>query len=149
MRNDSVPWNYNAPRKVEIGTNTLENVNFIVKFKGFIPVLIGDGERPHVWLNIPTNKEGTEWIPLVKDNFSTNPAVIVVEKDNSVKIATPEGIVLDCAKMEDGTLKVNQLNLNPFGLKLESNAEMLTFMNSTFQRNGFKNLDTMFVVANE
>ena len=148
MKNDSLPKHYRAPEKVVIGSNTLENVNIIMSFNGFVPLLIGDGDIPHVWLNIPANNEGTEWYPLVKDNFSTNSKVLVKETKTSLKISTPDGVVLECKKKEDGSIVVLLLNLNPFGLKVESDANQLSIMNQTFQKNGFKNVGTMFGIGN-
>lgn len=148
MKQDSLPSNYKAPNVLKIGTNTLENVNVILSYNGFVPILIGDGKKPHIWLNIPANREGTEWYPLIKDNFSTNPRVIVIETENSVKVTTPEGIVFEGIKMSDGIISVTRLNLKPFGLDVESNSELLKVMNQTFRTSGFKNVGTMFGIGN-
>lgn len=148
MKQDSLPSNYKAPVKIEIGTNNLENVNLLLSFNGFVPLLIGDGENPRIWLNIPSNKEGTEWYPLIKDNFSTNSKVIVIEKGNSVKVTTPDGIVIECVKKNNGTIEVKRLNLRPFGLDVEADSKMLKVMNQTFTSSGFKNLGTMIAVGN-
>lgn len=148
MKQDSLPSNYKAPLKIEIGTNNLENVNLLLSFNGFVPLLIGDGENPRIWLNIPSNKEGTEWYPLIKDNFSTNPKVIVIEKGNSVKVTTPDGVVIECVKKTDGTIEVKSLNLRPFGLDVEADSKMLKVMNQTFTSSGFKNLGTMIGIGN-
>ena len=147
MKQESLPSNYKAPVKMKIGTNTLENVNIMFSFKGFVPILIGDGKNPRIWLNIPSNKEGTEWYPLIKDNFSTNPKVTVIETKNSVKVTTPDGVVVECIKASDGTIDVKKLNLKPFGLNVKANSEMLTVMNQTFTSNGFKNVGTMFGIG--
>lgn len=148
MKSDSLPTSYKAPKKLTIGTNTLENVNLILSFKGYVPILIGDGDKPRIWINIPINREGTEWYPLVKDNFSTNDKVIVIEHENSVKITTPDGVVVDCLKTSDGSIDVKTLNLKPFGLDVVSDAKQLRMMNQVLSGNGFKNVGTMIGVGN-
>lgn len=147
MKYDSLPTSYTPPPKLTIGTNTLENVKVLLSFNGFVPVLIGDGKQPRVWINIPTNKEGTEWYPLVKDNFSTNEKVTVLVSTNSVKINTPDGIVLECYKLSDGTLDVKRLNLKPFGLNVIADEIQLTVMNQMFMSSEFKNMDIMIGIG--
>ena len=147
MKKDSLPTNYNAPKKIIIGTNTLENVKLILSFNGFVPILIGDGQNPRIWLNIPANKEGTEWYPLIKDNFSTNPKVRVIENENSVKITTPDGIIVECVKSSEDMIEVKRLNLKPFGLKIESDSEKLIVMNQTFTTSVFRDVGTMIGIG--
>lgn len=148
MKTDDLPSSYKAPKKLMLGTNTLENVNLLLSFNGFVPILIGDGKKPRVWINIPANREGSEWYPLVKDNFSTNDKVIILESENSIEITTPDGIVLECYKLDDGTVDVKRLNLKPFGLNVVADENRLTVMNQTFTSSGFKNVGTMIGIGN-
>ncbi len=140
MKINSLPTNYTSPLKMVIGTNNINNVKALVSFNGFTPILIGDGEIPHVWLNIPANKEGTEWYPLVKDNFSTNPNVLVIKTKNSLKITTPEGVIIECIKKSNGILQVDKLDLRPFGLNITSNNKSMGVMGSSFSSNTFSNM---------
>ncbi|ENO1896972.1 hypothetical protein [Vibrio vulnificus] len=148
MKVDSLPSNYSAPEKMLIGSNSLNNVQFLIDFNGFTPVLIGDGDTPHIWIYVPMNQQGTEWYPLVKDNFSTNPSVIVIKRDNGVKVTTPDGVVLECEKRSDGTVVVNRLNLKPFGINVTANTESLSIMNTTFSSSGFSNMRAMVGLGN-
>lgn len=148
MKADDLPTSYKAPKKLLIGTNILENVNILLSFNGFIPVLIGDGKKPRVWINIPTNKDGTKWYPLVKDNFSTNEKVVVIESESSVEVTTPDGVVIECSKLSDGTIDVKRINLKPFGINVVSDQRQLAVMNQIFTGSGFKNIGTMIGIGN-
>ncbi|GHB00517.1 hypothetical protein ACFFLG_02330 [Shewanella indica] len=148
MKVDELPSGYKAPQKIVLGTNTLENVNLLLSFNGFVPILIGDGKKPRVWINIPTNREGSEWYPLVKDNFSTNDKVVVLESKKSIKITTPDGIILECYKLDDGIIDVKLLNLKPFGLNVVADDKRLMVMNQTFTSSIFKNIGTMIGIGN-
>lgn len=148
MKLDSLPTGYKQPDRLIIASNKLNNVKAILEVNGFLPVLIGDGDRPRVWLYIPANKEGTEWYPLIKDNFSTNPKVLVMESENSVTVATPHGNVLECTKEKDGLINVRKLDLRPFGLDFVAEGESIKFMGSTFANNTFTNVGVMFGVGN-
>jgi hypothetical protein len=140
MKINSLPTNYDSPSKMIIGTNKINNVKALVAFNDFTPILIGDGEIPHIWLNIPANREGSEWYPLVKDNFSTNPNVIVIKTSNGVKVTTPEGIVVECVKQSNGTLQVKKLDLRPFGLNITSDSKSMTVMGTSISSSTFSNM---------
>lgn len=147
MKTDNLPNSYKIPKKLIIGTNSLENVTAIISFNTYIPILIGDGDTPKIWLNIPVNKEGTEWYPLIKDNFSTNKNVIVSKNKNIVKVTTPDGVVIECEKKENGEVVVNQLNLKPFGLNIEANLNEFKAMNGSYRGNRFSNLGVMIGIG--
>ena len=147
MKLDSLPTGYIAPEILVVGSNKLERVSAILEVNGNIPILFGDGETPHVWLYIPANNEGTEWYPLIRDNVSSNPEVIVMVGKNSVKIATPKGDLLECQKRNDGVIEVSKLDLRIVGLDFIASNESITFMTNTFSSNTFTNARVMFSVG--
>jgi len=145
---DSLPTGYQPPERLVFASNNLNNVKAILEINGSLPILIGDGERPRIWLYIPANKEGTEWYPLIKDNFSTNPKVLVMGDKNSVTIATPQGNALECQKRTDGVIEVSKLDLRPFGLDFVAAGNSIKFMGNTFTNNSFTNVRAMLRVGN-
>lgn len=148
MKLESLPTGYREPEKMEIASNKLEKVKAILEINGNIPILIGDGARPKVWLYIPANREGTDWYPLIKDNFSTNPDVLVMGSDNSVTIASPKGNILEAVKREDGVIEVTKLDLRLVGLDFVAENGSIKFMGNTFTGNTFRNVRVMFGAGN-
>lgn len=149
MKSSNLPSNYHVPRRLALGTNVLEGVKLIVSFNGYVPILIGDGDNPRVWLNIPANRDGTEWYPLVKDNFPASKKVSILESEGSVQITIPDGVVLKCQKKNNGTIDVSYLNLEPFGLNVIADEERLVVMGNTFTGNVFKNVGAMVSIGGQ
>lgn len=149
MKSSNLPSNYHVPSRLALGTNVLEGVKLIVSFNGYVPILIGDGDNPRVWLNIPANRDGTEWYPLVKDNFPASKKVSILESEGSVQITIPDGVVLKCQKKNNGTIDVSYLNLEPFGLNVIADKEKLVVMGNTFTGNVFKNVGTMVSIGGQ
>ncbi len=147
MKIDNLPNSYTVPKYLNIGTNKLENVKALISFNEYIPILIGEGNIPKVWLNIPINKEGTEWYPLIKDNFSTNQNVVVLKDNRNIKITTPDGVILDAYSKDNGEIIINILNLQPFGLDIKSNESELLVMNNSYIGNIFRNLNIMIGIG--
>jgi len=149
MKINSLPTNYKKPQNLIIGTNTLNNVEALFTFNEYIPLLIGDGKTPRIWINIPANKEGTDWYPVVKDNFSTNKKVIVIKDNNLIKITTPDGVILDCSKDKDGSIQVHTLNMKPFGLDITSDNASMKIMGTSFSSSTFTNMRVIVGIGNK
>jgi hypothetical protein len=147
MKLDSLPPQYLPFRKVRLGSNTLENVVAVVSINGFIPLLVGDGESPKVWLSIPTNKEGTEWYPLIKENFSSHPEVSVEVARKRVTVRTPQGTVLNVIKNAENSLAFLKLDLRPFGLNFYADEGALHVMGNRLAKNEFKNIPVIIGIG--
>ncbi len=148
MKLNSLPTGYVTPPNLEIGTNKLNNVTAILEVNGNIPLLIGDGDKPRVWLYIPADNNGNEWYPLIKDNFSTNPNVLVIGDKSSTTIATKQGNILTCKKRSDGVIEVSKVDLTLIGLNFVATNDSVKFMNNTFTKNTFSNVGVMFGAGN-
>lgn len=140
MKIDNLPTQYKPFEKIKIGTNLLENVNALVSINENIPLLIGKGSTPRVWLYIPTNQSGTEWFPLIKDNFSSNKDVKVQIEKTKLIIQIPEKTILNCEIIDKNELVINILDLRPFGLDINSNNNELEINGNTLVGNIFSNI---------
>jgi len=143
MKIDNLPPQYTPFEKITIGTNILEHVNAMVAINENIPLLIGKGPTPRVWLYIPANQEGTEWFPLIKDNFSSHKDVKVQINSKKLTIQIPEKVVLDCEIINKNELVINTLDLRPFGLDIVSNNNELKITGNTLVGNTFSNISTV------
>lgn len=63
MKLENLPTQYHPFKEIKLGSNILENVIVILTIKGNVPLLVGNGDTPRVWLYIPANKDGSEWYP--------------------------------------------------------------------------------------
>ena len=59
MKINSLPSAYVKPKKINLASNSLRNVTAILEVNGFIPLLLGNGDKPRVWLYIPATKPNT------------------------------------------------------------------------------------------
>jgi len=148
MKLDNLPPQFTPFQRVRLGSNVLENVVAVVSINGFIPLLIGDGESPKVWLSIPTNKEGTEWYPLIKENFSSNSEVSVEITKKRVTVRTPQGTVLNVIKNADHSLVFFKLDLRPFGLNVYADEGALHAMGNKLAKNEFRNIPVIIGIGN-
>lgn len=143
MKIDSLPSQYEPFNQIEIGTNHLTNVKVLFSVNDNVPLLIGFGEEPRIWLSIPADSKGEKWQALVRDSKSLHPKVKVIKKNGNVVIDTPDGVVLNVNKMSETMAKVAVINLRPFGINIHGNENSLTVMNSNLVGNSFSNVKVM------
>lgn len=144
-----LPNQYEPFEKVRIGSNVLERVKALVSVGSNVPLLIGDGPTPRVWLSIPADRTGTNWYPLIKDNFSSHPDVRVAAHPRRIVVKTPQGVVLSATKGEESFLAVQRLDLRPFGLNIYADEGSLHVMGSTLSKNEFRNVAVVVGVGTE
>ena len=147
MKIDELPSQYEPFRRVRIGSNLLENVQALLVVNGHVPFLIGKGKPPRVWLYVPRNKEGKEWYPLIKDNFSSHPDVIVKSAPKMLSIKTPDGTALACLLGKDDVIHITKLDLRPFGLDVFSDENSLNVMGNSLTKNTFKNIKAVIGIG--
>lgn len=147
MKIDELPSQYEPFRRVRIGSNLLENIQALLVIKGHVPFIIGKGKTPRVWLYIPTNTDGTEWYPLIKDNFSSHPDVVVKAAPKMLTIRTPEATALACLLGKEDVIHITKLDLRPFGINIYSDEESLNVMGNTLSKNTFKNIKAVISIG--
>jgi len=140
MKLDNLPTQYIPFGRVRLGSNTLESVVAVFSINGFIPLLVGDGPNPKVWLSIPSNKDGTDWYPLIKENFSSHPEVTVEFTKKRVTVRTPQGTAINVLKNAENGLVFLKLDLRPFGLNVYADEGALHVMGNRLAKNEFRNI---------
>lgn len=148
MTEFELPSQYEPFARLRIGSNSLEGVRALVSIGGAIPLLIGNGLTPRVWLTIPADRSGTRWYPLIKDNFSSHPDVTVEVRPKLLVVRTPQNTVLSAIKVNDDTLSVQKLDLRQFGLNIYSDEHALHVMGNSLSKNEFRNISVIISVGN-
>jgi hypothetical protein len=141
------PTQYEPYGTLRIGTNILENVKALASVGSNVPLLIGKGSTPRVWLSIPADRSGTSWYPLIKDNFSSHPEVRVEAHRKTIVIRTPQGTVLSAIQGRENALSVQRLDLRPFGLNIYADEGSLHVMGNTLTKNEFRNMSVVIGIG--
>lgn len=147
MNQFDFPTQYEPYGTLKIGTNTLENVKALVSVGSNVPLLIGKGPTPRVWLSIPTDRTGTSWYPLIKDNFSSHADVQVEVHRKTIVIRTPQGTILSAIQGREDVLSVQRLDLRTFGLNIYADEGSLHVMGNTLTKNEFRNMNVIIGVG--
>ncbi|ELF6907029.1 hypothetical protein [Vibrio cholerae] len=129
------PDGYKPLKKLTICSNTLTGGGNLLSIGGDIPVLIGKGSVPQIWLKAVADSSTNELVPVVVKNKSLHPAIKVVVQNNNIIVLISGETILSAKATSMDVVIVDKLDLRPLGLNLHGNNSSLTVGGSTFSRN--------------
>ncbi|WP_342349338.1 hypothetical protein [uncultured Nitrospira sp.] len=135
MKLDSLPKEFTPYTQLEIATNKLVDGVALVSVNGFIPVLIGRGDAPEIWVTIPADQQGKEWRPIVSNNTSLLDVITVIAKGKVIEVALADEIVLEVKEITSESAEITKCNLRPFGINVFLEDDCLKVMTNRYSGN--------------
>jgi hypothetical protein len=147
MKLDSLPVQFKPYKELELASNKLIDGVALFSVNEFIPVLVGKGESPEIWLYIPADPKGESWQPLVKRNRSLHPKVEVKGTGKKVTVTTPDGVVLVVECISEDLALISRLDLRPFGINVFLENNSLNVMGNSMIGNTIKGAKVMIGIG--
>lgn len=145
----SLPEGYIPFEELVLCNNYLINVKVPIEFKKKIPLLVGKGDVPLIWLSGPITKDGKDWQELVIKNKPMKEKITVISsKENkliTIKINTYT--IIHVIKHSDEKAEIISLDLRPLGFNIHGDANIFYFGTNKFINNSFKNLWAMMSIG--
>jgi hypothetical protein len=132
---NNLPSSYQPYEKLTICSNSLIGGGHLVELAGALPLIIGYGEKPQVWLQAFSNPEKMEFVSVVENSVSKFPAVEVKEIDGSIIITIQGKQVLKVRNISNSEAVVENMDLRPIGLNLYGDANNMNMPNGSFSGN--------------
>jgi len=132
---NNLPSSYQPYEKLTICSNSLIGGGHVVELAGALPLIIGYGEKPQVWLQAISNPEKMEFVSVVENSVSKFPAVEVKEIDGSIIITIQGKQVLKVRNVSNSEAVVENMDLRPIGLNLYGDANNMNIPNGSFSGN--------------
>ena len=156
MENNKLPSNYTPYEELVICTNTLINGKVPIEIEKNIPLLIGKGEAPQIWLSVPGQKG--EWIDLIISNKKVKLKTKTLKqylltteesaKDKSINVSMWNTKILSVVQETDKKAVVTKLDLRPFNLLIYGDNEGLHIGGQLLRENTMSNVHTMIGIGN-
>lgn len=132
---NNLPSSYQPYEKLTICSNSLIGGGHVVELAGALPLIIGYGEKPQVWLQAISNPEKMEFVSVVENSVSKFPTVEVKEIDGSIIITIQGKQVLKVRNVSNSEAIVENMDLRPIGLNLYGDANNMNIPNGSFSGN--------------
>jgi hypothetical protein len=141
---ESLPEQYRPYQNINFCNNQIIGGGHIFAMGKDLPLLIGEGITPRIWLQAVSEPGGKEFITVVSDSKSTHPAVSVKLDGKSV-IVTVQGRTVISAKSNGAhAVTVNELDLRPVGLNVFGNTSGLNLGGMHLSHNTFSDVGVAF-----
>jgi hypothetical protein len=138
----TLPDTYKPYQKLTVCSNVLIGGGHLVVLGDVLPLLVGSGEGPTIWLQIPNDKSGRSYVPLVTASVASHPAVVVSNKDG-LTVSIGGVPVIHVRQVDQDSAVIDLLDLRPVGLNIYGNASSLTAGDTTFSQNTFSGVSTL------
>jgi len=131
----NLPSSYIPYENLVICSNSMIGGGHIVAIGNVLPLVIGKGEKPKIWLTAITNSDIKKFIPVIEASVSKHSSVKVLEENSSIIVTIQNKKVLVVQPESINKAIISQLDLRPFGLNLFGDEASLTVGGSKFTNN--------------
>lgn len=122
---ENLPETYVPYTELLFCSNRLINNSRIIEIGNVIPMLIGQGALPQVWLQAPTDAKGKTFAPLVVASVAVHPAAKVQIENGALSVYAGDTLVLRVKATSPTYAEVDQLDLRPIGYSIHGNSKGL------------------------
>lgn len=140
---NSMPKNYSPLSKLIICSNILSGGSNLVSVGDVLPLLIGKGEKPKIWLQALADTKTNQFVTIVDESISMHPSVKVYEESGSLNVKISEEVVLSVKILDQNTAVVEKLDFRPIGLNMHGNSSALIVGGGTFSGNSMSGGGTL------
>jgi hypothetical protein len=132
---DNLPKSFQPYHKLTVCSNSLIGGGHIVEVSGTLPLIIGKGDKPQIWLQALNNPETKEFILVVENSISKFPSVQVKEIQGFLVVSIQGNEVLRIREVSENEASVDAMDLRPIGLNLYGDVDGMKVGNGSFSRN--------------
>jgi len=142
---NNLPDGYVALNRLNMCSNILIGGGFAFSLGSTLPLIIGKGTVPIIWMQSYDFKNKKSKI-LVDGNISKHPDVLVTNPDNGVVeiIINKEVRILRVKNIGDASSVVSFIDFRPIGLNITGNQNELKVGNSSFSKNTIEGVSVFF-----
>jgi hypothetical protein len=141
---ESIPTGYKAYQSITICSNEIVGGGHLFVMGNVLPLLIGVGPKPTIWLQAVAAPNSKEFITIVDASIATHPAVRVSEEGSKVTVVIGDKTVLAVEALSEQKAIVSELDLRPIGLNVHGNASMLYVGGMQISHSTFVGVGTAF-----
>lgn len=115
---DNLPTSYRPYEQLTFCSNRLIGGGHLIQIGDKLPLLIGQGEIPQVWLQAPADSSGNQFALLVSASVAAHQAVSVTAEDGVLRIYAGGHLVLQVRPIGVQQAEVELLDLRPIGFNI-------------------------------
>jgi hypothetical protein len=144
---NTVPKVYKPYQNLTVCSNLLIGGGYLIAIGKVLPLLVGSGEAPMVWLEAPTDETGNNYVPLVAASVALHPIVRVSRNKDGLTISVGGTPVVHVTQKNTKTALIDLLDLRPIGFNIYGTSTSLIAGGATMSQNTFSGGGTFLALG--
>lgn len=132
---NNLPKSYIPYHTLVICSNTLIGGGAVLSIGEALPLLIGKGDKPKIWLQGIEKDHSTNYVTIVEESISKHSSVKIYEENNVIKIELSGTLLLAVKSTGNDSAEIEVLDLRPLGFNIYGDKYVLTAGGSTLSQN--------------
>ncbi|EAP80271.1 hypothetical protein [Sulfitobacter sp. NAS-14.1] len=136
----NLPSSYTPYQKLVFCSNVLEGGGNLIEVSGTIPILVGRGDPPLVWLSA---KQDAKIVTVVEASRAKFSSVTAASIFGGTVVMSKGVVLLSARQISEEEAEVTEIDLRPLGLNVYGNKSGLHVGGMEFTGNHFSGVGTM------
>jgi hypothetical protein len=143
----TLPKSYEPYQRLTVCSNLITGGGHLVALGDTLPLLVGAGEAPLVWLQGPADITGKTYVPLVTASVASHPAVSVISDREALTVSVGGTPLIRVTQKDSDSAVIDLLDLRPIGLNIFGNGTSLNAGGAVFSNNTFSGVGTLLQIG--
>lgn len=131
----NLPEGYEPYERLTICSNVLEGGGHVMSIGESLPLIIGKGEEPRIWIQAVVESNTSELMPIVEISEPQHPKVAVLPEQDRLRFLVSDVTRLDVREVSKTHLAIDQLDFRPIGINIYGNRSALVVGGGTYAGN--------------
>lgn len=132
-----LPKGYTPYARIRLCSNLLSGSTFILSVDEVLPLLVGRGNKPQIWIQAIADVGMKSFVQIVESSIPLFPFVRVTTESGVVLVFVNDQVIMSIRSESDDEINIFQIDLRPIGLNIVGDEKSLRsggveFSNSTF-----------------
>jgi hypothetical protein len=144
---ENMPKSYKPFDTLILCSNKIIGGGNIVSMGKVIPIILGQGDKPMVWLQAVADPKGKIFTTVVEASISKHPAIKVLQEKDALEVSINNTTVLKIKDTKGGSALVEKLDLRPLGINMFGDNTTLQVGGMTLAGNTFQGVGTVIALG--
>jgi hypothetical protein len=141
---ENLPTNYKPYQSLSFCSNNIFGGGHIFAMGNVLPLLVGIGTLPRIWLQAVAAPGSKDFVTIVADSRATHPAVDVTAVGGKVVVSVRGRTVLAAEANDEQRAVVSEIDFRPLGLNVFGNSAGLSLGGMQLSNNTFSGVGVAF-----
>lgn len=141
---DKLPQRYKPYQRINFCSNIIIGGGHIFALGKVLPLVIGVGKKPRIWLQAVSTPGSKNFVTVVNDSKSMHPAVHISIEGRKVIVSVQGRTVLNAEATGEKSVTISELDFRPIGLNAFGDSSSLSLGGMQLSHNTFSGVGVAF-----